>query len=153
MTSNKIAQALRDHKLKDAILSVRDRDFIHNVQNTMDTQGKITSHSAKPFRTPLTFDWHSSIPQRIRSPRAGKAVMVGIHTVTPPSTGQLIIRIYQETPTSGETIITTVYVPSGSKMFEQAVALDILAGSWLSMSIQSPGGASSVSVSMTVNVG
>jgi len=153
MTNNTIAQALRNHKLKDAILSRGDRDFLHNVQNTMDTQGQITARAAKPFRTPLTFDWHSSVAQRLRSPRAGTAVMIGVHAVTPPSSGQLIVRISQETDTSGETVLTTVYVPSGTKMFEQSVTLDILAGSWLSMLVESFNGASSVSVSMTVNVG
>lgn len=153
MSSNRIQQALRDHDLRNKIVSERDRKWLSNAKRTVDDGGSPISSRFKSIRTPLVMNWLVGDDKFVRAARAGTAVLMSCYSVTPPSTGQLIIRLYQTTAESGQTVIGTLYCPSGTRIFEQVVALDILAGAWLSTDIQSSGSAAGVSLSLTINVG
>jgi hypothetical protein len=151
--SNKIKQALRDHDLRGKILSDDKRRFIGHAQRTLDSQGKPIPLAYKAIKTPLVMNWLVSETEYIRAARAGTAVLFSCYSITPPSSGQLILRLYQTTEGSGETIISTLYCPQSTRIFEQVISVPVLAGAWLSVDVQATGSASGVSASLTINVG
>ena len=152
-----IAQAMRDHKLSEKIVPPKERRLIRALPNTIDEFGNIFRSRATPFRTPITYNWIVGDGERHRIPRAGTAVLVAAIADTPPSTGQLIIRFYQElyneTGALGESIIHTLYVPEGYRMYEYPINFDLFAGAWIRVDIVSLGGASDVSAALVENVG
>lgn len=151
--SDTIRRGIRDHGLVEAIHPQSNRRAISGVKRAVDDQGKIIPISASTIRQPLTFNWLASAGESIRAARAGTINLISVHSDTAPSTGQLVYRMYQTTPTSGKTLIYTGYCPSGTKIYEDKVSIDILAGSWLWVDVQSTGSASGVSISASMNVG
>lgn len=148
---------MRDNKLVESITSTKMRRVVQSAGQAVDDQGRVRAQAAKNIRTPVVFNWLATSGMRQRAPRAGKGILIASHATTAPSSGQLIIRLFQQYPGSGQTQIYTLYHPQGSTsyMYEEEIVpkLDILAGSWLSCDIQSAGGASGVSVSFVMDVG
>lgn len=151
--TDRIKQGIRDHGLVSAIHPDSNRRVISAAKRALDDQAKIVPQAATTIRQPVLFNWLASAGMSIRAPRAGTITLVAVHSDTAPSTGQLIYRMYQTTPTSGKTLIYTGYCPSGTKIYEERVSLPILAGSWLWVDVQSTGSASGVSISASMNVG
>lgn len=150
---DRISKAIRDEGLLDALIPEQDRIAIQSASMALDEFGVIQPPSIKAYRQPITYDWIVSDTARKRVPRAGTISLIASHAVTAPNSGPLTIRISQEYPGSGESIIWTTYHPSGQKMFTEEVSIPVLAGTWLSTSLIAAGGSTNQSVSVVINVG
>lgn len=146
-------QAVKNSGLIEAIRPEAMQKAIRGASLAHDEFGNFVPNKVAPFRQPITMDWIAADEERIRAPRAGTGILLASHASTAPGSGQLIIRLYSETETSGESLVWTHYHPQGQRIFEEPVSLPVLAGSWWSCNIQSAGGASNVSVSFVINVG
>jgi hypothetical protein len=152
--SDIIKQSIRDHGLVDSVLSARRRRSLAGAMQAIDDQNKIRpSAILSNMRNPQVMNWFVSTGTRYRAARAGTAILFASHASTAPSTGPLILRLYQEYPGSGETLIASFQHPQSARMFEEEISIDIIAGSWLTVDIQSSGSASGVSASLVMNVG
>ena len=150
--SNRIAQAMRDHGLIEAVIPDSDLRAINAAKQGLMPNGQVVPKAGEAIRTPMILSFGATSGIRERAARAGNGILFATHAATAP-TSQLIVRLWAETPTSGRTLIHVQYHPAGQRIYENEVSLPVLAGSWWDVDIQAAGGASGVSASFVVNVG
>lgn len=149
--STRIAQSIRNNKLRDAILPPQSRKALRKADIALTDSGQVEKKAGRSIRTPLVLTM--SDDEYSYAARAGTAVRVSVHCDTAPSTGQCTVRFTQETEGSGETIIHEAYIPSGFRVYGQSVSIPILADSWIGAEVTVPNGASGVRAAFVVNVG
>lgn len=148
-----IAQALRDYKMAESLVTEEDRNAIKSARVTLMTGGGVAPNMAKPLRTPLELDFLVGNGQRRRAARAGKGLVFASHATTPATSGHLILRLFEETETQGRTLRYVMYHPAGQRTYSERIDLDVLAGSWWDVDVQTANGASGISASFVVDVG
>lgn len=153
--SERIKQAIRNESLYHAIVTEKQRKATVSAGIALDDSGQIYPEYARAAIQPLTMHFVATAGQRIMAPQSGKLTLIGTHATTVP-TGTLAVRVYQETAASGQTQLVTAYHGVGLRMDTTQVPppyIDIFAGAWISVDIQTTAGASGVSVSLVINVG
>jgi hypothetical protein len=150
--SDRIQDILRREGVSDALMPSWLVRQMRASALVIDDHGDIVPNKAAPFRTPLTMHWYGSAGKQ-RAARAGTAILLAAHAATPPSSADCIVGLTQQTEGSGTTTIATVRIQRYGVMADEEVNEAILAGSWLGMTVIQSGGASGVSLSLTMRLG
>lgn len=126
------------------------------IFRAIDPTGRLNPRAAKPYRTPLGFDWDPGSTARKRVKRAGRVATLAAECVTPPdiALGDATVTLTLKRPDGGgvETI-ATLTIPKGQDMADTTPGVDVPAGGWLGASVTTANGAGGVSISVTLDLG
>ncbi len=150
--SDRITDILRREGVSDALMPGWLVKQMRASAQVIDVSGDIVPDKAAPFRTPITMHWYASAGKQ-RAARAGTGVLLAAHANTIPTTNDCIVGLTQQTEGSGASTIATVRIQRNTVMADEEINEAILAGSWLGMTVIQTGGASGVSLSLTMRLG
>ena len=122
------------------------------LREAIDLAGRPVRERFRGLLPPLVLQWVPGDTGFRALARAGRTSLALARAETAPTSGACVITLAWESAAQGLTTLETVRIPQGSRFGQATFQRDLPAGAWVRAVVTSAGGASGVSVALTVDL-